>query len=312
MSASVVPSRARLVLAFAAVYLIWGSTYLGIRYAIETLPPFFMAGVRFLVAGGALFAIACLRGAPLPSFPQWRSTMVVGALLLLGGNGGVTWAEQTVPSGLTALLVALVPAWVVLIDWVRPNGVRPAGPVLAGLALGLVGIGLLINPFGGSQSEINLLGAGVLGFASLSWAIGSVYSQHTAMPQSPMMATALEMLAGGVLLSLAAGLSGEWARVDLAAVSTRSILALAYLIVFGAIVAFTAYMWLLNATTPARAATYAYVNPVVAVFLGWLLAGEPLTVRTLIAAAVIVTAVMLITTYRSREVAVEGEEPGTH
>jgi len=284
--------------AFAAIYLIWGSTYLGIRIAIETLPPFFMAGVRFLVAGGLLYIWARLRGAPRPTRSNWGATLIIGGLLLLGGNGGVTWSEQTVPSGLVALLVALVPLWVVVIDWLRPGGVRPSAPIIGGLVLGLAGMVLLIGPGDiGGGSSVGLVDTLVLMGASLSWSIGSVYSRYAALPESPLMTTAMEMLCGGALLSALGGLTGEWSRLDLGVVSLRSIFALAYLIVFGAIVAFSAYTWLLRVVPPARAATYAYVNPVVAVVLG-ALAGEPLTARTLIAAVIIIIAVVLITTYR--------------
>jgi drug/metabolite transporter (DMT)-like permease len=190
---------------------------------------------------------------------------------------------------------------VVVIDWVRPGGIRPGLPILLGLLLGIAGIVLLIGPGNlAGERAVNPIGALVLMGASMSWSIGSVYSRHAALPESPLMATAMEMLCGGVLLSLLGGATGEWSRLDLGAVSLRSILALAYLIVFGAIVAFSAYTWLLKVVPPARAATYAYVNPVVAVLLGWALADEPLTPRTMIATTIIIAAVVLITTFRLR------------
>lgn len=287
--------RLRVVLAFAAVYIIWGSTYLAIRFAIDTLPGFLMAGVRFLLAGGLLYAWARSQGAARPSRIHWRSAAIVGGLMLLGGNGGVVWAEQHVPSGLTAVLIATVPLWVAVLDWLW-RGSRPTVRGLLGLALGLAGIGLLVGPgeLAGSQG-VDLLGAGVLVLASLSWAAGSLYSRSAPLPGSPLLATALEMLAGGALLLVLGLAAGQATELDLARVSLRSLLALGYLVVFGSLVAFTAYIWLLRATSPARAATYAYVNPVVAVVLGWALAGEPLTTRTLLAAAVIIGAVVLIT-----------------
>lgn len=302
------PSRLHILAAFAAVYLIWGSTYLAIRYAIDTMPPFFMAGVRFLIAGGLLYAWARLRGAPNPTLTHWRAAAVIGGLLLFGGNGGVTWSEQFVPSGLVALMVALVPLWVVLIDWLRPRGIRPSGPMMAGLLLGLGGMALLIGPWE-TGGEIELKGALAVIAASLLWSIGSVYSRHAPLPETPLMATAMEMLAGGALLSLASVVTGELPSVNLAAVSPNSALALAYLVLFGSIVAFSAYTWLLKVTTPARAATYAYVNPVVAVILGWALADEALSLRTLIAAAIIVAAVVVITTYRARATVEAAAEP---
>jgi len=293
--------RVALILAFAAVYLIWGSTYLAIRFAIETMPPLLMAAVRFLIAGGALYAWVRLRGEAPPRRDHWRAAAVVGGLMLLGGNGAVVWAEQVVPSGLTALLVAMVPLWMVLLDWLRPRGVRPAPLVLVGLALGLGGLAFLVGPqhiLGGGQ--VDPRGAVVLALGCLSWSFGSVYSRHARLPASPLLGTAMEMLAGGVLLLAAAAIRGELAAVQPAAVSLRSTLALAYLVVFGSLVAFSAYVWLLRVTTPARASTYAYVNPVVAMLLGWALAGEPLTPRTLLAAGVIVGSVVMITSARVR------------
>ncbi|UCG76391.1 MAG: drug/metabolite exporter YedA [Gemmatimonadota bacterium] len=289
------PRRLSLIVAFGAVYLIWGSTYLAIRFAIETLPPFLMAGTRFAIAGGILYAAARALGAAPPRPVHWRSAAVIGALLLLGGNGGVVWAEQTVPSGLTALIVAIVPLWMVLFDWLRGTGPRPGPGVALGLLLGFVGVGLLVGPgelAGGGR--IDPIGAAVVVFASLLWAFGSLYSRRAELPTSQSLATAMEMLAGGGLLLIAAAGTGELTSFRPSAASARSLWALAYLILFGAIIAFSAYVWLLRTTTPARAATYAYVNPVIAVILGWALAGEPLGPRILFAGAMIVTAVMLI------------------
>lgn len=289
-----------LVLAFAAVYLIWGSTYLAIRVAIETLPPFLMAGARFLIAGALLYAWMRRRGAPPPAPHHWRAAAVVGGLLLVGGNGGVVWAEQTVPSGLAALLVATVPLWIVLLDWLRPHGPRPTLALVAGLVAGFAGVAMLIGPgrFAGG-AQVDPLGGAVLLLASVSWAAGSLQSRRARLPSSRFLAIAMEMLAGGALLLLAGTLVGEWGSLDLAHVSIRSWTALGYLIVFGSLGGFTAYLWLLATTTPARAATYAYVNPVVAVILGWALADEPVTPRVLLAAAVIISAVVIITTARA-------------
>ena len=286
--------------AFAAIYLIWGSTYLGIRFAIETLPPFLMAAIRFLIAGTLLYTRARLRGAPPGTRVQWRDAAILGGLMLLGGNGGVTWAEQRVPSGLAALLIATIPLWMVVLDALRPGGAWPGRRVTFGVGMGLIGILLLIGPgqITGSRS-IDTLGAAVLLFAALSWAIGSLYVRRAQLPAAPLQGTAMEMLAGSLWLFLAGGVSGEWGRLDLASVSVRSWMALGYLVVFGSIIAFSAYVWLLRVSTPARASTYAFVNPVVAVFLGWALADEPLTAQTLLAAAVIVAAVAMITTGRS-------------
>jgi drug/metabolite transporter (DMT)-like permease len=291
--------RAEIVLAFSAIYVIWGSTYLAIRFAIETMPPLMMAATRFLIAGSLLYAWVRLRGTPAPRREEWRSTAVVGGLMLLGGNGAVVWAEQRVPSGVTALLVALVPLWMVLLEWWLHGGSRPDGRTVAGLLLGLAGLALLVGPeeiLGGGH--VDHVGTLVLALGTLSWAVGSLYSRRAHLPASPMLATAMEMLGGGVLLLGAAGLRGEWSLVDPSAVSLRSALSIGYLVVFGSLVAFTTYIWLLRVTTPARVSTYAYVNPVVAMVLGWWLAGESLAPRTLLAAAVIVAGVVLITIAR--------------
>ncbi len=289
------PTTTRLVAAFAAVYLIWGSTYLAIRFAIESLPPLSMAGVRFAVAGALLLLWARLRGVARPTARQVRDSAVVGALLLLGGNGAVVWAEQWVASGLVALLVATVPLWMVLLDWLWAGSVRPTAGVWFGVAWGLVGVALLVSgeSLGGVGGR-TLAGSFVVLGGSFSWAAGSIYARSARLPAAPRLATALQMLWGGAFLLAAGGLSGEWSAWDPAATTARSALALAYLVVFGSLVAFAAYVWLLQVSTPARVATYAYVNPVVALLLGWAFAGEPLTLRTLGAAAVILSAVVLL------------------
>jgi drug/metabolite transporter (DMT)-like permease len=286
-----------LATAFAIVYVIWGSTYLAILFAIETLPPFLMASARFFVAGTLLYAWSrTFGGAAAPDRTHWRSTAVVGVLLLLGGNGLVVWSEQRISSGMAALLVGTVPCFMVLIDWLRPGGVQPGGRVVAGLALGLLGLVWLVGPdsvMGGGRAD--LLGAAALVLASFSWATGSIYSRHVPMPASPFLGTAMQMLAASVaLFALSAGLGEPW-RFDAGAVSWRSLLGFVYLVVLGSIVAFSAYIWLLRVSSPARVSTYAYVNPVVAVLLGAAFAGEALTTRMLVAAAVIVSGVALIT-----------------
>jgi drug/metabolite transporter (DMT)-like permease len=285
-------STLRVAVALGAVYLIWGSTYLAIRFAIETIPPFLMAAARYLVAGGLLYGWSRLRGAPRPSLAHWRTAVVLGALLLLLGNGGVVWAEQRVSSGLVALLISTEPLWIVLFGWLRDRGQRPGGRVIAGLLLGLTGLVLLVRP--SSSGGLDPLGVAAVLVASLSWAWGSLYSQRAKLPASPLLSTSLQMLGGGSLLLLAGLLTGEPARFALSQVSARSLLALAYLAVFGAIIALTAYAWLLRTASAVLVSTYAYVNPVVAVFLGWAMAGEPLTRGTLIAAGVILTGVALI------------------
>lgn len=289
------PPLIGMLAAFAAVYLIWGSTYLAIRFAIETLPPFLMAGVRFIIAGGVLYLFARARGLARPTARQWRSAAVIGGLLLLGGNGGVVWSEQYVASGLVALLVATEPLWVALLDWARPGGSRPSRPTALGMVVGFVGVAVLVGPEGATAGGIPWFPALVVLLAAGSWALGSLYSLRAPLPASPVVATGAEMLTGGVLLLLFGLLRGEAAAFDPAAVSLRSLLAVGYLTVFGSLVAFSAYVWLLRVASPARASTYAFVNPVVAVFLGWLLAAEPLTPRVGVAAALVVAAVVLVT-----------------
>jgi drug/metabolite transporter (DMT)-like permease len=287
-------SMLQVAVALGAVYLIWGSTYLAIRFAIETIPPFLMAAARYLAAGAMLYAWSRLRGAPRPRLIHWRSAVILGGLLLLLGNGGVVWSEQRMSSGLVALLVSTEPLWIVLFVWLRDHG-RPGPRVLLGLLLGLTGLVLLVRPTSmGSAGGIDPLGVAAMMVASAGWAWGSLYGQRAKLPSSPLLGTAIQMLGGGGLLLLASALTGEPARFHLAAVSARSALSLAYLVVFGALIAFTAYVWLLKVASPVLVSTYAYVNPLVAVFLGWAVAGEPITRGTLIAAAVILAGVALI------------------
>ena len=296
-------SRVLIVLAFAAVYLIWGSTYLAIRYAIETLPPFLMAGSRFFTAGLILFVWAVGKGESVrASVSQWPRAFLIGALLLLCGNGGVTWAEKYIASGLAALLIASEPLWVVMLNWAITRR-RPNTKVLFGVCIGLAGVALLIGN-GLKQvdaSSMSLIGAGVVLLSSLAWAVGSVYVNRRPIQASTSMASAMQMLAGGSLLLLLALMAGDFQRLNLANASWRSIVSFVYLTFFGSLVAFTAYSWLLRSVTTARAATYAYVNPVVAVLLGWLFASEPLTSRIVVAAAIIVGSVALITTYGTEQ-----------
>jgi drug/metabolite transporter (DMT)-like permease len=293
-------SSAKMVIALAAVYIIWGSTYLAIRYAIDTIPPLLMAGVRFVIAGAALYLWARWRGEATPSKEHWRGATVVGGLLFLGGNGAVVWAEQVVPSGLTALLVSTVPLWMVVIDSMHRDGYRLTRRNVLGLLFGFVGVGFLITPGSLLGSEhVNLLGAGILLLGSLSWSIGSLYSRRAVFPKSLVLISGMQMLSGGLLLIAVGLLMGEANGFDAGRVSGLSLASMMYLILFGSIVGFTAYTWLLTHTTPARAATYAYVNPLVAVILGWAIGGEPLGLRTILGAAVIITAVVVIITRRS-------------
>lgn len=302
--------RIRLIAAFAAVYIVWGSTYLAIRFAVETLPPLLMAGARFLLAGAILLICSRLRNPGLRPTPlDWRTGLISGALLLLCGNGGVVWAEQSVPSGIAALLVAVVPVWMVLLDWMRPSGRRPPVLVFVGLALGLAGLALLVGLDGlHGDGDVSLSGAVVLMLASLAWAAGSLYTKHAARPSTGLNGAATQMIAGGACLAIAGLVAGEFAHMNLANASSRSVLGFLYLVTFGSLIGFTAYFYLLSHTSAAKAATYAYVNPVVAVLLGWALANEAVTSRTLVAAAVILGGVAIITIARDEEVTVPSED----
>lgn len=290
------PGRARIIAAFAAVYIIWGSTYLAILFAIQTMPPFLMAGTRFLVAGSLLFGWSMAHGHRRPTFTEWRAAAIVGALLLLGGNGAVVWAEQHVASGVVALLVAVTPGWMVLLAWLWQGARRPGRLTVGGLILGFGGMILLIGPAAlAGAGSIHIGGVIVVMIGSLAWATGSLYSRRAPLPSGALYATGMQMLAGGALLFLAGTAAGEFTGLDPSVFSTRSILAWVYLTVFGAIVGYSAYVWLLRHVSPGRVATYAYVNPLVAVILGWALAGEAFTPRMAVAAAIVVTGVAMIT-----------------
>jgi drug/metabolite transporter (DMT)-like permease len=285
----------KIVAAFLAVYIIWGSTYFAIKVAIQTMPPFLMAGLRFLVAGVLVYGWLRLRGAERPKLIHWRSALILGALLLFAGNGGVTWSEQYIPSGLAALIVAMVPIYVALLDWLRPGGTRPTALRIAGLGIGFAGVALLIGPLATGGLSLALFAACVPVIGSLCWAAGSLYARSAKLPANPLIGTGMEMLVGGVLLTAVGLALGEGGQIHPEKFSLDSVIAFGFLVIFGSIVAFTSYIWLLSKVNPGRVSTYAYVNPVVAVFLGWAFASEQVTGRTLIAAAVILFAVMIIT-----------------
>jgi drug/metabolite transporter (DMT)-like permease len=281
-------------LAFGLVYVIWGSTYLAIRIAIDTIPPFLMAGTRFLAAGAVLYAVARLAGAPKPAKGEWGPASIVGLFLLLGGNGLVVFGQKTVPSGLASLIVAGVALWMALFEALRPGGRWPSLPVAIGLLGGFAGVALLIGPWGGG---VDPTGAAALVGATISWALGSIYARGARLPKSAFVATAVEMMAGSAALLLLGLVTGQAADLNFAAMSTKSLVAMGYLAVFGSIVAFTAYVWLLSVRPASLVATYAYVNPVVAVALGGIFLHEPLTPRMLVAAGAIIASVAVITTF---------------
>jgi len=286
--------------ALLIVYLFWGGTYLGIRFAVQTIPPFLMAGTRFLIAGIAVYLYARMRGAAKPKKEHWIDAGIVGALLLLGGNGIVSWAEQMVSSSIAALLIATVPLWMILLGLFAKDTPRPNAIVCAAVALGFAGIAILVLPSSGI-GRISLTGVAALLVASLFWSLGSMYSRRARLPGSPLLAVGMQMLVGGALMVLGSGLGGEWSRFHPAQVSARSLFGMGYLVLFGSIVAYNAYIWLLKNADPTWVSTYAFVNPIVAVFLGWLLAGEQLTARSVWATAIIVLSVVIITVNKNME-----------
>lgn len=306
--------------ALIALYIVWGSTYLAIRFGVETLPPFLLAAARFLVAGAILYLWRRAAGDKRPTALNWRSAAIVGGFLLVGGNGGVTWAEQRVVSGVAALMVGLVPLWMLLMDAFLPGGKSPGLQGIIGVVLGLAGIVVLVGPSNllGFNHDIDMVGILALCLATFLWAAGSLYSRTAPLPESPLMGTAMEMLAGGGGLLLLATLTGEWGRLDLAAVAPRSLWGLIYLITFGSLVGYASYTWLLRVAPTPLVSTYAYVNPLIAILVGNLLAQEPLTPRIVLSALVIVGSVILINTVRSHNMkgalsasAVPCEQPGS-
>jgi drug/metabolite transporter (DMT)-like permease len=290
--------------ALGVVYVVWGSTYLAIRVAIETLPPMLMASFRFLAAGSILYAFAIRRGdreGDPPGLPQWRASAIVGTLLFLGGNGGVVWAEQHIPSGIAALIVATVPLWMALIAFVALRE-RLRGVAVAGLVVGFAGTALLIRPSGSGGTD--LLGTLAVVGASLSWSIGSLYARRAPLPKRPLVSAGMQLLCGGAVMGVVGIVGGELGRVEPSQFSRSSVLALAYLVVFGTLLAFPCYAWLLQSAPTSLVSTYAYVNPVVAVLLGWAFANERVEPLTIVAGGIIVVAVAMIVSAK------QAHEPG--
>jgi drug/metabolite transporter (DMT)-like permease len=294
------PLRA-FVLAFTTIYLVWGSTYLAIRVGVESMPPFAMAALRFFIAGVVLMAFLKLRGAVWPTARQWRDAFISGFFLLLGGNGLVSWAEQSVPSGITALIIGASPLFIVLADWAWPGGRRPGAVTLGAMLLGFAGVAWLAAPWQhAAPDHLNSAGVAVILLSCVSWSVGAIFGRHVRDPAPPFVAAAAQMLAGSGWLALAAWAHGDIAAWHTTTITTRSWLAFAYLVIAGCLGGYTAFVWLLKHATPARTATYAYVNPVVAVFLGWLLLAEPVNARTLSASVIILAAVVIISTQGQR------------
>jgi drug/metabolite transporter (DMT)-like permease len=293
------PTKIWILVAFAALYLIWGSTYLGIRFAIETIPPFLMAGTRFLIAGLIMYSIAWSQGLGKASWANWRTSLIIGACLLLGGNGGVTISEKYINSGLAAVIVAVVPIYIVVLGWVTGMAPRPTAVVWLGLVGGFVGVGILLGPslrFSSNDAHGPAIGMSILLVSSFLWSAGSLYSRASKHAASPFLTAAQQMICGGMLLLLTGALTGEMRRFHPGSVSILSMASFAYLVIIGAVVGYTAYIWLLRHCDPAKVATYAYVNPIVAVLLGAAFAGETLTMRTLVAAALIIGSVAMVIT----------------
>ena len=302
------PKRSLVIIAFAALYLIWGSTYLGIRFAIETIPPFLMAGARFVLAGVIMYAIAWSQGIGKSNWANWRTSLIIGACLLLGGNGGVTISERYIDSGLAALIVAIVPIYIVLLGWATGMAPRPTPIMWMGLGGGFLGVGILFGPglhLHSSGGRNPVIGISILLVTSFIWSAGSLYSRVAKHAASPFLTAAQQMMCGGILLLLVGVVTGELPRFHPGSISMLSLGSFVYLVLIGAVVGYTAYIWLLRHCDPAKVATYAYVNPIVAVLLGMFFADETVTVRTLIAAALIIGSVALIITAQQLRARVE-------
>jgi drug/metabolite transporter (DMT)-like permease len=299
-------------LALLSIYIIWGSTYLAILFVVETIPPFISAGIRFLISGAVLFIWRRLARDPMPTRIQWRSAAIAGTLLLVGGNGLLSWSEQRIPSGVAALLIGSVPLWLVLIEALRPGGTKPTWQSILGLTIGFAGIVLLIGPaeFTGGTMQFDTTGILVCLLAAFIWSLGSIYSRTADFPNSALMMTGMEMLAGSIGLFILATLTGEWQNISIAAISQKSLYGLTYLITIGSLIGFVSYAWLLRNAPVSLVATYAYVNPLVAILLGSLLADESLTPRIVVAAVVIIGSVVLVNTSKKVKVIQEEEAAG--
>jgi drug/metabolite transporter (DMT)-like permease len=288
--------KTKVWLALLALYIVWGSTYLGIKVAIETIPPFLHAGIRFLISGIILVVWQRAAGQQMPTRKQWISTAIIGTLLLLGGNGLVAWAEQFIPSGVAALIIGSMPMFLVITEALRPNGLKPNWQAIVGLLVGFAGIFILVGPaeISGSASKLNPFGVAALLFACLFWSIGSVYSKSADLPKSSLMTTGAQMLMGSIGLFIVSLVTGELSNWDPAGVSMRSIYGLLYLIFVGSLIGFASFGWLLQNAPISLVATYAYVNPIVAVLLGSWLAAEPLEPHIWLASAIIIGSVIFI------------------
>lgn len=301
--------KTKVWIALLALYIVWGSTYLAIRFSVETIPPFFHAALRFLISGAILYVWRRSAGDPAPTASNWKSTAIVGTALLLGGNGLVAWAEKSVPSGIAALMISTSPFWLVLFEAMRTGGTKPTWQAIVGLIAGFGGVFILIGPaeITGAETGFDTFGVILLLFAPLFWSMGSIYARGADMPKSTLLSTGMQMLTGAVALFLVSAVKGELNGFSFGLVSMRSWLGLVYLITFGSLIGFVSYGWLLHNAPISLTSTYAYVNPVVAVLLGSLLADEVLNSRILIATAIIIGSVIFINSARQKKVKAESE-----
>ena len=291
------PVNGLVVASFLAVYILWGATFFAMRVGLESFPPLLLAGARHLSVGLLLFPLLRWKTGIRPTVAQWKTAAITGVLLLCMGNGGVCVAEETVPSGVAALLVATVTLWMVIVDWLRPGGHKPSARILSGIVMGFAGMVILVGPAKlGNSGRVDPRGAGILVVASFAWACGSLWSKHGSLPSSPMLGVAMQGLCGGAALWIAGLFTGEVAKFHPLSVTREAWLAVGYLVVFGSCIGFTAFLYILKKSTAARVGTYAFVNPIVALLVGWLLGGEGLSQRTLLAAAIILTAVVVVIT----------------
>lgn len=288
--------------ALLSVYVFWGGTYLAAKFAIETMPPTAMAAVRFIISGILMLTWSYMRGWNRVGWKEWRDAAITGCFLLCFANGSIVWAQQYVASGLVAVILGITPLWLVLLNWLWQKGRKPNALIMLGLFLGVSGIVVLAyDAVLNARGSHYLIGSGIVLAGSIFWAVGSIYSRTASQPKQPLQGVGMQMLSGGMALCLAAALMGQWPQVDWGGISTRSLIALAYLVICGSFLGFASYIWLLkNAPTP-LVATYAYVNPIVAVFVGWLFAGEVLGAKEILATAIIVSAVILITIGNNRQ-----------
>lgn len=288
------------VIAFALVYIIWGTTYLAIRFAIQTIPPFLMAGIRFTTAGLLFYSWCYLYFDKKPDLADWRKAAIPGVLMFVFGNGSLTWSEQFIPSGLAALIIATLPIWMVILDWFVYKGKRPDILTIIGIFLGLIGVGLLsgldesVLIDQASPGVSVFLSIFILTFAAISWSIGSLYSRHMTTSVSLQFMVSMQVLVGGFVLIIIGLIHGEWTQLSIKSVTLRSAISLVYLVVFGSLVTYSAYLWLLKVSTPAKVGTYAFFNPLVAVLLGWIWVNEPLTTQTVVGAGFIFSSILFV------------------